>query len=281
MKVGRIGMVGVVSVLGVVGLVGKVGMLGKSPTTPTTPKTPTEPKTPIIPIIIITNKINTMDYSKKKIGSYKTLLAYQKAECVYDITFYFVNRFLDRAHDRTVDQMQQAARSGKQNIVEGYSDAEGSSQTEHKLMTVAKGSLEELKEDYQDYLRTHQLELWSQGHYKYKTCQPLFRKHNDSDYYMRQIEGRTDEDIANIALIVIHQTLALLRGYIDRQDRLFIQEGGIKEQRFKMRKEYRDGKENRESRFGRESRDCREIPTEPTTPTKPTTPIKNKKSWQI
>ena len=271
MKVGRIGMVGV---LGVVGLVGRVGMLGKFPTKPTEPNIPTIPKTPTTPIKIITNKINTMDYSKKKIGSYKTLLAYQKAECVYDITFYFVNRFLDRAHDRTVDQMQQAARSGKQNIVEGYSDAEGSSQTEHKLMTVAKGSLEELKEDYQDYLRTHQLELWSQGHYKYKTCQPLFRKHNDSDYYMRQIEGRTDEDIANIALIVIHQTLALLRGYIDRQDRLFIQEGGIKEQRFKMRKEYRDGKENRESRFSRESRDCREIPTEPTTPTKPTTPIK-------
>lgn len=274
MRVGRIGMVGVVSVLGVVGLVGRVGMLGKFPTKLTEPNIPTTPTTPTTPIIIITNKINTMDYSKKKIGSYKTLLAYQKAECVYDITFYFVNRFLDRAHDRTVDQMQQAARSGKQNIVEGYSDAEGSSQTEHKLMTVAKGSLEELKEDYQDYLRTHQLELWSQGHYKYKTCQPLFRKHNDSDYYMRQIEGRTDEDIANIALIVIHQTLALLRGYIDRQDRLFIQEGGIKEQRFKMRKEYRDGKENRESRFSRESRDCREIPTEPTTPTKPTTPIK-------
>lgn len=274
MRVGRIGMIGVVGVLGSVGLVGRVGMLGKFPTTPTEPNIPTTPKTPTTPIIIITNKINTMDYSKKKIGGYKTLLAYQKAECVYDITFYFVNRFLDRAHDRTVDQMQQAARSGKQNIVEGYSDAEGSSQTEHKLMTVAKGSLEELKEDYQDYLRTHQLELWSQGHYKYKTCQPLFRKHNDSDYYMRQIEGRTDEDIANIALIVIHQTLALLRGYIDRQDRLFIQEGGIKEQRFKMRKEYRDGKENRESRFGRESRDCREIPTEPTTPTKPTKPIK-------
>ena len=198
------------------------------------------------------------------------------------MTYYFCHHYLQLG-DRTIDQMIQAARSGKQNIVEGYSDAEGSSQTEHKLMTVAKGSLEELKEDYQDYLRTHQLELWSQGHYKYKTCQPLFRKHNDSDYYMRQIEGRTDEDIANIALIVIHQTLALLRGYIDRQDRLFIQEGGIKEQRFKMRKEYRDGKENRESRFGREnresrfgreSRDCRETPTEPTAPTKPTTPIK-------
>ena len=253
--------------VGVVGIVGVVGMVGPIPNTPTEPTKPKSPTPPIKTItIIITNKINTMDYSKKKIGSYKTLLAYQKAECVYDITFYFVNRFLNRAHDRTVDQMQQAARSGKQNIVEGYSDAEGSSQTEHKLMTVAKGSLEELKEDYQDYLRAHQLELWSQDHYKYKTCQPLFKKHNDSNYYMRQIEGRTDEDIANIALIVIHQTLALLRGYIDRQDRLFLQEGGIKEQRFKARMDYREG---RFSRFGREGRD---IPTKPTTPTVPTTP---------
>ena len=53
--------------------------------------------------------------------SYKTLIVFRKSECVYDITFYFVSRFLERSHDRTVDQMQQAARSGKQNIVEGYS----------------------------------------------------------------------------------------------------------------------------------------------------------------
>ena len=80
--------------------------------------------------------------------SYKTLIVFRKSECVYDITFYFVSRFLDRGHDRTVDQMQQAARSGKQNIVEGYSDAEGSTEIEHKLTVIAKGSLEELKEDY-------------------------------------------------------------------------------------------------------------------------------------
>ena len=89
-----------------------------------------------------------MNENRKKINSYRTLLAFQKAECVYDITYYFINHFLDRTRDRTVDQMQQAARSGKQNIVEGYSDAEGSTDTEHKLTTVAKGSLEELKEDY-------------------------------------------------------------------------------------------------------------------------------------
>ena len=97
-----------------------------------------------------------MDDKKKKIDSYRTLLAFQKAECVYDITFYFISRFMDRTHDRTVDQMEQAARSGKQNIVEGYSDAEGSTESEHKLTVIAKGSLEELKEDYRDFLRVHE-----------------------------------------------------------------------------------------------------------------------------
>ena len=107
-----------------------------------------------------------MDDAKKKIDSYRTLFAYQKTECVIDMTIYFVNHFLDRAHDRTADQMQQAARSAKQNIVEGYSDAEGSSNTEHFLTTIAKGSLEELKEDFRDYLRNHQLAIWGPKDYK-------------------------------------------------------------------------------------------------------------------
>ena len=100
-----------------------------------------------------------MDYNRKKIGSYKTLSVYMKSECVFDITYYFVRTFLNRAHDRTVDQMQQAARSCKQNIVEGYSDAEGSTSSEHKLTVIAKGSLEELKEDYLDYLRNNGMEI--------------------------------------------------------------------------------------------------------------------------
>ena len=110
-----------------------------------------------------------MQQYQKQPGSYRSLKAYQKSECVYDITFYFVDRFLDRGHDRTADQMQQAARSGKQNIVEGYSDAEGSSASHHKLTVIAKGSLEELLEDYEDYLRVHQLERWGQQHPKYLT----------------------------------------------------------------------------------------------------------------
>lgn len=100
-----------------------------------------------------------MQHYQKQPGSYKSLKAYQKVECVYDITFYFVQIFLDKHHDRTVDQMLQAARYGKQNIVEGYSDAEGSSGVHHKLTVIAKGSLEELLEDYEDYLRTRQARL--------------------------------------------------------------------------------------------------------------------------
>ena len=79
---------------------------------------------------------------------------------MYDVTYYFVNNFLDKCKDRTVDQMIQAARSCKQNIVEGYSDAEGSTESEHKLSLIAKGSLEELKEDYRDYLRNNGCDIW-------------------------------------------------------------------------------------------------------------------------
>lgn len=213
-----------------------------------------------------------MQDEERKIDSYKTLKVYQKALCVFDITCYFVNHFMDRGHDRTVDQMQQAARSGKQNIVEGYSDAEGSTESEHKLTVIAKGSLEELKEDYLDYLRTHNLPAWTQENEKYKACVPRFRRHNDTDYYMKQIEGRNAEDVANIALIVIYQTLAMLYGYIKYINRKFLEQGGVKEQRYWKRIQYRDCRFSRDGRFGR---DGKETPTSPSTPNTPTTPTKN------
>ena len=207
---------------------------------------------------------------QRNIDGYKSLKVYQKTVCVFDITAYFVTHFMDRGHDRTVDQMQQAARSGKQNIVEGYSDAEGSTESEHKLTVIAKGSLEELKEDFQDYLRMNDLELWGQEHPKYKACVPLFKKHNDSAYYMRQIEGRSDEDIANIALIVIYQALAMLQGYIAYINKKFLTEGGVKEQRFRRRLEYRESRDGRFSRSSRIGRD--DDPNQPNHPNNPTLP---------
>ncbi len=95
-------------------------------------------------------------------GNYKKLLTYQKANVIYQITYYFCHKFLIRG-DRTVDQMIQAARSGKQNIVEGCSAASTSSKTEIKLINVAKASLKELLEDYEDFLRTRGKPQWEKG----------------------------------------------------------------------------------------------------------------------
>lgn len=96
-------------------------------------------------------------------GGYKNLLSYQKAEIVYDATVYFCDRFIGK-HTRTHDQMVQAARSGKQNIVEGSMAAATSKETEIKLTNVARASLEELLADYRDFLRTRGLEEWSAEH---------------------------------------------------------------------------------------------------------------------
>src|SRR4029077_8410353 len=92
-------------------------------------------------------------------GNYQELLSYQKAEVVYDLTFRFCQRFLNRG-DRTIDQMVQAARSGKQNIVEGSKASGTSKEMEIKLTNVARASLEELLADYRDFLRVRDLQLW-------------------------------------------------------------------------------------------------------------------------
>ena len=176
---------------------------------------------------------------QEKPDSYKSLAIYQKSECIYDVTYYYVEHFLNRSKDRTADQMVQAARSCKQNIVEGYSDAEGSTESEHKLSVIAKGSLEELKEDYRDQLRNKNLEIWDKNHPKYLAARPLCTRHNDTEWYSRQIEGRNAEDICNIALIIINQELSMLYGYIKYLNEKFLREGGIKEQRYKARSEWR------------------------------------------
>src|SRR5438093_7344375 len=92
-------------------------------------------------------------------GNYQELLSYQKAEVVYDLTYCFCQRFLNKG-DRTIDQMVQAARSGKQNIAEGSKASGTSKETEIKLTNVARASLEELLVDYHDFLRVRDLRLW-------------------------------------------------------------------------------------------------------------------------
>ena len=132
-------------------------------------------------------------------GGYKNLRVYQITEVIYDLTYHFAHRFL-RPGDRTIDQMIQAAKSGKQNIAEGNSAATTSLETELKLLNVARASLQELLVDYEDYLRVNHLEQWKINSPKAIQARRACSKHNDSAYYRDAITKRNAETIANIAL---------------------------------------------------------------------------------
>ena len=112
-------------------------------------------------------------------GGYQDLLSYRKSLIVYDATVQFCNRFLDK-RDRTVDQMVQAARSGKQNIIEGSMASGTSKEMEIKLMNVARASLEELLEDYCDFLRTNDGLLWDKNSEQALFVRKLGRKEDES-----------------------------------------------------------------------------------------------------
>jgi four helix bundle protein len=119
-------------------------------------------------------------------GNYRNLIAYQKAECIYDVTYYFAHKYFEKG-DRTIDQMIQSARSGKQNIAEGCSASTTSSETEIKLISVAKASLQELMLDYEDYLRVRGLELWAVDSEKAIQARNVCSAHNESEFYRNAI----------------------------------------------------------------------------------------------
>ena len=108
-------------------------------------------------------------------GDYQTLLTFQKAETIYDLTFRFAHKYLSKG-DRTIDQMIQSARSGKKNILEGSKAGTTSKETEIKLTNVARASLEELLDDYRDYLRARDLTTWSKDSREAQFVRKLGRK---------------------------------------------------------------------------------------------------------
>ena len=174
-------------------------------------------------------------------GNYEDLLCYKKSVCVYDVTYYFAHKYLQKG-DRTIDQMVQAARSGKQNIVEGCSAATTSAESEIKLLNVAKASLQELLEDYKDYLRVRGLQQWDENSEKHEQARRACAAHNDPGFYSDAIKERSDETVANIAIILIKQTDYLLKHYFDRVKRDFLENGGIREEMTRGRLQWR--KEN-------------------------------------
>jgi four helix bundle suffix protein len=173
-------------------------------------------------------------------GNYEELLSYRKAEVVYDITFRFCHRFLARG-DRTIDQMIQAARSGKQNILEGSKASGTSKESEIKLTNVGRSSLEELLKDYQDFLRVRDLVMWDKDSKEALFVRKLGR-HPDETFetYREFSETRSAEVVANIAICLIHQANYLLNQQIRRLERDFIKEGGLRERMTRVRLQERE-----------------------------------------
>ncbi len=173
-------------------------------------------------------------------GDYQTLLSFQKAEVVYDITFRFANRFLS-CGDRTIDQMIQSARSGKQNLLEGSKAGTTSKEMEIKLTNVGRASLEELLRDYYDYLRVRDLPLWEKDSQQARYVRDLGRQTPQTfELYREFVETRPPEVIANIAICLIHQANYLIDQQLKTLEKEFVEQGGLRERMTRARINFRN-----------------------------------------
>ncbi len=177
-------------------------------------------------------------------GGYRKTASFQTATLIYDATYFFCEKFLAAARTRTVDQMVQAARSGRQNIAEGSRCAASSSHTELRLMNVARASLEELLLDYEDYLRHRHLPLWAAASPEASAVRAIAarpRRNDPSDpsdftdadrwaLYAPWLEHDDPAIRANATICLIHQANYLLDQQITALERAFIEGGGYSEQ---------------------------------------------------
>lgn len=172
---------------------------------------------------------------KNSPGGYKNLPFFKQSEIIYDFTVGFVKRYIDYK-SRTKDQMEQAARSGKQNIPEGY--LQKSLEGRIKLLGVARGSLEELLNDYLDFLRQRGLKLWDKNSPEAKKVRALgyksYKDYNDYKIYISDPEAA-----ANAMICLINQTNSLLDQKLRWIEEKFVNEGGFRENLFKKRMERR------------------------------------------
>ena len=173
-------------------------------------------------------------------GNVRTLLTYRKAEIIYDLTFYFAHAFLSKG-DRTVDQMIQAARSGKQNIAEGSAAGVTSMETAIKLTNVAKASFLELRLDYEDFLRVRNSRQWEKNSEEVRF---LREKSKDTavpdQWFVELAKSRPAETVANMAIVFLHQEDYLLQAQLTALEQKFLTQGGFREQMFSARLKIRN-----------------------------------------
>ncbi len=171
-------------------------------------------------------------------GDYTNWNVYRKSLIVCDVNEMFIRRYSLRL-TRTADQMRQAARSCKQNLVEGITDATVSMEMGIRLVGIARGSGRELLEDYQDYLRQNQLVTWQRSDSRAIQARRYCRLYDDPSQFVAKCSQRTDETVANIMLTQLHQLDAMLGAVLRKMGEIFINEGGIKEQMSQVRRDWR------------------------------------------
>lgn len=173
-------------------------------------------------------------------GNYQELESYQNSVVIFDATNDFCTWYLQKG-DRTIDQMIQAARSGKQNIIEGCAASGISSETEIKLIGVARASLEELLEDYRDYLRIHHLSLWEKDDSRIVQIRQCARTKNKTyETYKAYFSPDDAELFCNTAISLIHQTNYLLDRQLQSLADSFTEKGGLRERMYNARTQYRE-----------------------------------------
>ncbi len=161
---------------------------------------------------------------------YTELHFFRKSEVLVQLTKAFCKRFLPQYGDRTVDQMVQAARSIKQNIAEGFTDGQTSFEVEIKLLGIARGSNQELLEDFQDYLKFHGMTEWAESNKsRFDNLRAFCKSNSDESAYHPYYNRWTDEEMANCAICLCHMVDRAMTTFIEKRDREFVEEGGIRE----------------------------------------------------
>jgi len=172
-------------------------------------------------------------------GGYEELHSYRKALIVFLATYYLVKRWV-RMGSRTRDQMEQSARSGKQNIVEGSLASATSKQTEIHLTNVARASIGELLEDYKDFLRLRGLPIWDKADPRMLAMRALGTDEATYETYRTQVECADPEVVGNVMVCLCTQTGYLLDQQVRQLEQAFLREGGIRERMTRARLAARD-----------------------------------------
>ena len=181
----------------------------------------------------------------RKVAKWQDLHFYQKTDVLYQLTYLFCQRFLKSHGDRTVDQMVQAARSGKQNIVEGLEDGKTSMEMEIKLLNIGRSSIGELRQDYIDFLKARGLPIWTMAENRYQPMLDFTRSHNLLADYEPFLQKWSAEEMANVAITLCYQVDTMINKFLENEEQAFITEGGIKERMHQARTGFRQQQDDR------------------------------------